>query len=171
MSENRIVNSRLLEDLEVNSFLGKLLTTTDAEITECFTKDFPPPTEAQLAAGPVGTLSKLERAAMAQASKLTSTITKMSQDFIELADTEAFKQLELRERIKQKEVVTNKIQALAVEVHEYVEFSQELTTARLPHVDTNVRGYFLCNDGNFYSVPGAQAAADTVTPSEPSATE
>lgn len=171
MSENRIINSRLLENLDVTSFLGRILTTTDEEITECFTKDFPPPTAKQLAAGPVGTLSKLEMAAMVQASKTTTTIIKMTDDFIELTTTDEFKRLAPTERKRQLEVVTATTQKLTQEVRDYVELSQELTTERLPHVDTDISGYYLCSDGSFYDVAGGQSAAETVSPREPSSAE
>lgn len=153
MSQKRTVNLDLLKDLDENTFLGKVLTITDEEIAERFTRDFPAPNKAQIAAGSIGTLNRLELALLTHASKATDAITKLSDDFNKFSETEEFELLEIGEKIAKKQETLSAMEKLAEEVRRCVDMSQAETTARLPHIKHNGTGYYLCNDGNFYAPP------------------
>ena len=157
MSDKKI-NFSLLEDLDPNSFLGKVLTMPTTEITEYFKKDFPEPTQDQASAGSIGNLSMLEQALLTQASRTTAAVTQLTDDFMARTETEAFKKLDISEKEAQLKEITDTAESLSDEVHEYVEISQESTSVRFPNLAQKSPYTFICSDGNLYPLPtGADA--------------
>lgn len=150
MSEKRQVNMGLLEGLDENTFLGKVLTTTNEEIDEVFNTEVTDPSEKEVAAGPIGTLTPLEKALFAQAYKSNNAGKKIANDFNAFAKTPEFEALTdegKSEKYHKDAKATNEHKKAA---QRYSKMGWASVGVRYPAIESDDIAYGFGKDGNIY---------------------
>ena len=153
MSQPKPFNQAILDDLNKDSFLGKLFTTTEEEMLACVRNEFPAPDEKQVAAGPLGALNKFETALLTQLTNANAAAKKAATDFMKEEDSSEPKEVDLLELLsKGGEAIAGAIQHKKFATG-YRNLLNEALHNRISALKEAENGYSICNDGNIYAAP------------------
>lgn len=149
MSQERQVNQALLKDLDPNSFLGKVLTTTDEEIDEVFAEKVTAATEKEIATGPIGQLTNLEKALFTQGILADAEGEKIVDDFNTSIQNESFSDLSLKEMVKRRNAAAIASNKFSKDAHRYQKIAWASVNARYPKTNSD-DNYRFDKEGKVY---------------------
>lgn len=162
MSEKRQINMGLLEGLDENTFLGKVLTTTNEEIAEVFNTEITTPSEKEVAAGPIGTLTPLEKALFAQAHYAKKQADKLADEYNEAAKKPEFDELPIDEQREKYEAASEAVENEQRNAQHYLKLAWSMVRKRLGDAAGEEIG--IRKDGNIYNCQEEENAEFPICP-------